>query len=55
MTLEILTDAKVGVASLYMFTGRTGRPLRPDNVTSRFNTIAVAVGMPIARRLNVVR
>lgn len=47
VTLEILTDAnaKVGAASRYMFTGRTGRPLRPDNVTSRFNKLAVAAGV----------
>jgi integrase len=28
-----------------MFTGRGGRPLRPDNVTSRFNRLAVAAGV----------
>ena len=25
-----------------MFTGRTGRPLRPDNITHRFNQLAAA-------------
>jgi hypothetical protein len=28
-----------------MFTGRGGQPLRPDNVTSRFNQLAVAAGV----------
>jgi hypothetical protein len=34
-----------GWASRYVFTGRTGRHLRPDNVTGRFNQIAVAAGV----------
>ena len=29
----------------YLFTGRTGRHLRPDNVTGRFNQVAVAAGV----------
>jgi integrase len=47
VTLTILTDAtaQTGIVSPYMFTGRTGRPLRPDNVTSRFNRLAVAAGV----------
>lgn len=40
-TLTTLTTtkahAKALMGSRYMFTGRTGQPLRPDNVTSRFN------------------
>jgi len=28
-----------------MLTGRGGRPLRPDTVTSRFNRLAVAAGV----------
>jgi integrase len=47
VTLKILTDAKASkaVTSRYMFTGRTGRPLRPDNVTGRFNQLAAAAGV----------
>jgi integrase len=45
VTLKTLTDAKANAkaaaASRYMFTGRTGQPLRPDNVTSRFNQLAL--------------
>jgi integrase len=45
-TLEGLTGgATSGGASRYLFTGRTGRHLRPDNVTGRFNHIAVAAGV----------
>jgi integrase len=33
------------VVSGYMFTGRQGQPLRPDNVTDRFNQLAVAAGV----------
>jgi integrase len=28
-----------------MFTGRTGQPLRPDNLTHRFNQLATAAGV----------
>jgi integrase len=44
---RVLTDANpMAVArSPYMFTGRTGQPLRPDNVTSRFNKLALAAGV----------
>jgi integrase len=48
VTLKTLTKAKAGAKaapSRYMFTGRTGQPLRPDNVTSRFNRLAVAAGV----------
>lgn len=38
--------SKVQRVSGYMFKGRGGRPLRPDNVTSRFNRLAVAAGVP---------
>src|SRR5207244_4145979 len=38
-------NATAEVASPYLFTGRTGRPLRPDNVSSRFNPLAVAAGV----------
>ena len=40
---EAHTTAVAG--SPYMFTGRTGRPLRPDNVTGRFNQLAAAAGV----------
>ena len=45
--LKVLTDvkAKAGGRSPYMFVGRTGQALRPDNVTSRFNQLAVAAGV----------
>lgn len=43
VTLGLLAEKAVeGPGSRYMFTGRTGRPLRPDNVTDRFNQLAVA-------------
>jgi len=29
----------------YMFTGRTNMPLRPDNITDRFNKLSVAAGV----------
>ncbi|WP_307831668.1 tyrosine-type recombinase/integrase [Nucisporomicrobium flavum] len=45
-TLKGLTGgATSGRASRYLFTGRAGRHLRPDNVTGRFNQIAVAAGV----------
>jgi integrase len=46
-TVKILTEAgeMCGSASRYLFTGRTGLPLRPDNVTDRFNQLAVAAGI----------
>ncbi|BCJ75188.1 hypothetical protein CS0771_47320 [Catellatospora sp. IY07-71] len=31
--------------SAYMFTGRTNLPLRPDNITDRFNKLAAAGGV----------
>lgn len=45
--VKILVDAnaKAGAASPYMFTGRTGQPLRPDNLSSRFNQLAIAAGV----------
>jgi integrase len=42
MTLELLGPAAAGPASRYLFTGRAGGPLRPDNLTDRFNQLAVA-------------
>jgi integrase len=47
LTLGLLTEvaANRGAASRYLFTGRTGRPLRPDNLTDRFNKLAVAAGV----------
>jgi integrase len=48
-TLKTLTEAHMNARAMagspYMFTGRAGRPLRPDNVTSRFNQLAVAAGV----------
>jgi hypothetical protein len=48
-TLQALTAArpraKAALVSGYMFTGRGGRPLRPDTVTSRFNRLAVGAGV----------
>jgi integrase len=45
VTLVVLITAKASAASRHMFTGRSGQPLRPDNVTSRFNQLAVAAGV----------
>ncbi len=49
VTLGRLLDTKttfgVGAGSPYMFVGRRGGPLRPDNVTGRFNQLAVAAGV----------
>ncbi|MEV0566854.1 tyrosine-type recombinase/integrase [Dactylosporangium sp. NPDC050588] len=48
-TLAVLTDVRPRsgrvLASGFMFTGRQGRPLRPDNVTHRFKQLAVAAGV----------
>jgi integrase len=47
-TLSLLSVAQVNkgrVSSRYMFLGRTGLPLRPDNGTGRFNQLAVAAGV----------
>ena len=49
VTLTTLTDtrpqSRTALVSGYMFTGRGGQPLRPDNVSSRFNQLAVAAGV----------
>jgi integrase len=49
VTLQVLTDARprsqASRVSGYMFTGRGGGPLRPDNVTSRFNRLAADAGV----------
>jgi integrase len=42
VTLDLLTTAAAGPVSRYLFTGRTGRPMRPDNLTDRFNQLAEA-------------
>jgi integrase len=46
-TLKGLTGGVTapGRGSRYLFTGRTGRHLRPDNVTGRFNQVAAAAGV----------
>ena len=49
-TLTVVTGARPrgrrkALVSGYMFTGRHGQPLRPDNVTDRFNKLAVAAGV----------
>jgi integrase len=47
-TLNLLSNAqamKARAGSGYMFLGRTGLPLRPDNVTGRFNQLAAAAGV----------
>ena len=41
-TLDLLRAAAAGQPSRYMFTGRSRRPMRPDNLTDRFNQRAVA-------------
>ncbi|MEV0902163.1 hypothetical protein [Actinoplanes sp. NPDC049802] len=38
VALEMLA----AMASRYLFTGRTGQLMRPDNLTDRFNQLAVA-------------
>ncbi|MER7004743.1 site-specific integrase [Dactylosporangium sp. NPDC000555] len=49
ITLTALTNsrprAKTALVAGYMFTGRHGQPLRPDNVSSRFNQLATAAGV----------
>jgi integrase len=49
VTLTTLTDIRPktrnALISGYMFTGRSGQPLRPDNVSSRFNQLAAAAGV----------
>jgi integrase len=47
VTLKLLAEpsAVPGPASSYLFTGRTHRALRPDNLTGRFNQLAVAAGV----------
>jgi integrase len=48
-TLAVLTDSRPRSGKVlafgYMFSGRQGQPLRPDNVTHRFNQLAVAAGV----------
>jgi integrase len=47
VTVKLLAEASdvPGPASSYLFTGRTHRALRPDNLTGRFNQLAVAAGV----------
>jgi integrase len=45
VTSEQLTEWVVGPTSRYLFTGRTREPMRPDNLTDRFNDLAVAAGV----------
>jgi integrase len=45
VTLDLLAEASGGPASRYLFTGRSCRPMRPDNLTDRFNELAVAAGV----------
>jgi integrase len=42
VTLELLGPFAAGPASRYLFAGRWGKPIRPDNLTDRFNQLAVA-------------
>ncbi|WP_245571198.1 tyrosine-type recombinase/integrase [Catelliglobosispora koreensis] len=44
-TVELLRKASLDSQSVYVFTGRTGMPLRPDNVTGQFNKIAKRAGV----------
>jgi integrase len=39
----LLDPVAAGPASRYLFVGRTDRPIRPDNLTDRFNQLADAV------------
>ncbi|MBL7261586.1 site-specific integrase [Actinoplanes sp. LDG1-01] len=41
-TLELLGPLAAGPASRYVFAGRWGQPIRPDNLTDRFNQLAAA-------------
>ena len=41
----MLRKAEGDSYSPYVFVGRTGMPLRPDNVTGQFNKTAVRVGV----------
>ena len=45
VTLDLLGPLAAGPPSRYMFVGRTGQPMRPDNLTGRFNQLAVAAGV----------
>ena len=45
VTLDLLAEAAGGPASRYLFTGGSCQPMRPDNLTDRFNQLAVAAGV----------
>lgn len=51
VTLNLLTTAAAGPVSRYSFTGRTGRPMRPDNLTDRFNQLAEAAQVRRSARI----
>jgi integrase len=42
VTLDVLGPLAAGRASRYLFAGRRGQPIRPDNLTDRFNQLAEA-------------
>ncbi|PRY18877.1 tyrosine-type recombinase/integrase [Pseudosporangium ferrugineum] len=44
-TLELLGPLAAGPASRYVFAGRWGQPIRPDNLTDRFNQLASAANV----------
>ncbi|GAA3247131.1 tyrosine-type recombinase/integrase [Dactylosporangium siamense] len=44
-TIGVRPRARRALVSGYMFTGRQGQPLRRDNVTNRFNQLAVSAGV----------
>ena len=54
-TLTVVTGVRpwgrTALVPGYMFTGRHGQPLRPDNVTDRFNQLAVAAGSARSARI----
>jgi integrase len=41
-TLDLLGPVAEGPPSRYLFAGRWGQPIRPDNLTDRFNQLASA-------------
>jgi integrase len=44
-TLQLLGPLAAGPASGYLFAGRWGQPIRPDNLTDRFNQLAVSANV----------
>ncbi|WP_412542980.1 tyrosine-type recombinase/integrase [Longispora sp. K20-0274] len=45
VTVKMLREARRSARSKYVFVGRTGQPLRPDNLTDRFNQLARQLGI----------